>query len=443
MAPSAVSALADLDAPLAAHAFTGSEEPRPTRTTPPSGREDCPNCGARLHGRYCADCGQLDQPLRMPVHRFLVQSFTEFFGVDGRVWQTLRLLLFKPGALTVAYIQGQRRRYLRPLRVYLSSTLLFFFLLSLLDPVGRLEGVLVSRDDFADSLMTAGAYVAYLDEQLAEDEAGAAEQQALVDSLQARLDAERAAFRADSLAGRFANPDSLEAAQNAVEDLADEHQDESDDLADRLSSRGLQRLVWQREQAAAYPPDSTIRPGDLVAAAEIVISDGDNDLDVDMGIAGGWVQRGRAYQRLKSARTTDARVSAGIDVARTAIAKVPIVMFLMLPVFAFLLKLIYVRRGWYYSEHLVFGLHTHALAFLVFSVVTLLSVLGAGAGWIGVLSTVCLVAIPVYFVLAQKRVYRQGWGKTLFKALLLGSLYSFVLLGVGLVLTVLLAFVSG
>ncbi len=431
-----------LDSFIAANALDDSEEPRPIRTSP-SGRADCPNCGATLHGRYCADCGQLDQPLRMPVHRFVTHSFTEFFGLDGRVWQTLRLLLFSPGALTIAYFQGRRRRYLRPLRVYLSSTLLFFFLLSLFDPVGRIEGALTDRDAVVDSSMTAAAFVAYLDEQATEDEAAAAEQRAIVDALQARLDSVRATFRADSLAGRFAGPDSLEDAQDAVADVLDDYEDERGDLDRQLSGRSRRRRAWQREQAAAYPPDSTIRPGDLIAASELALNDGDADIDVNVGFANGLMERGRAYQRLKTARTSDERVQVGLDVARRAIGQIPVVMFLMLPVFALLLKLIYVRRGWYYSEHLVFGLHTHALAFLVFTLVVLLSVLGAGAAWIGVLTTVCLVAIPIYFVLAQKRVYGQGWPKTLFKACLLGSLYSFVLLGFGLVLTVLLAFVAG
>lgn len=379
----------------------------------------------------------------MPVHRFVSQSFTEFFGIDGRVWQTLRLLLFKPGALTAAYLQGRRQQYLRPLRVYLSSTLLFFFLLSLLDPVGRLEGVIVDRGGLVDSSMTAAAYAAYLDEELEEEQAGASRQQAVVDSLRARLDSARAAFQADSLAGLGAAPGALGDRRDVLTDLADTYQDELDELEDRLADLDRRRVVWQREQLAAYPPDSTIRPGDLMAASELVFSDGGIDPNINMGIANGLVQRGRAYQRLKTARTSDEQVRAGIDIARTAIAQIPIVMFLMLPVFALLLKVIYVRRGWYYSEHLVFGLHTHALAFLVFTCVVLLSVLGAGAAWVGVLSAVCFIAIPVYFLLAQKRVYGQGWLKTFAKAWLLGSSYAFVLFGVGLVLTILLAFVAG
>ena len=123
----------------------------------------------------------------------------------------------------------------------------------------------------------------------------------------------------------------------------------------------------------------------------------------------------------------------------------PTVLFLILPVFALLLKLLYVRRGWYYSEHLVFGLHTHAFAFAVFTVIAALASLGGAfkaSGAPGVVAVVLLVSIPLYFLIAQKRVYRQGWGRTVLKAVALGTVYQFAIY-VGLAAVVLLAAALG
>lgn len=418
---------------------TSDDEPHDAASVPPSGDRDCPNCGARLQGRYCSGCGQLDQPLRLPAHRYVTQAVTEFFGIDGRVWPTLGSLLFKPGTLTNAYLQGRRRRYLRPLRVYLSSTLLFFFLLSVLDPVGRVSELVADRDEIADTTMTAGSFAARLDSVLADEAAEEARQQALVDSLRSRADSLRTAFRADSLAGRFSGPEAEGEARDRLGDVVDRAADETDRLGRLGGSLDDRRLVWQREQVAAYPPDSLIRPGDLVMASEIVLGEDENG-DLELGPLSGLVKRGRAYERLKTARTTDDKIEAGLDLARVAIAKIPVVLFLMLPVFALLLKLIYVRRGWYYSEHLVFGLHTHAFAFLVFALVAVLAVVADGREWTGALDVVLLVSIPVYFLIAQKRVYGQGWIKTLVKAALLGATYSVVLTVFGLTLAVVLAF---
>lgn len=430
------------DLPTRQALVTPDEEPHDPEAAPPSGGPDCPNCGTRLRGRYCHDCGQLDQPLRMPVHRFLVQSFTEFFGIDGRVWKTLGVLLFKPGKLTEAYLHGQRRRYLRPLRVYLSSTLLFFFLLSVLDPVGQLRDVIVNAPALSDSTVAAAVYVADLDARIAEEEAETARQRLAVDSLRSRLDSVRVAFRADSLAGRLAGPDSLEAARTRVEDATDEFDVAEARLAGMDDSIEDQRREWRRAQAALYPNDSLIRPSDLTTAAEIVIRDQGDVPNIELGPLEGVFRRGRAYERLKTSRTTEDRIEAGLDLARTAINKVPVVLFLMLPVFAFLLKVTYVRRGWYYSEHLVFGLHTHAFAFLVFSIIAGLAAFSTDQTWTAIGAVALYVAIPVYFLIAQRRVYQQGWIKTIFKSAILGWAYVLVLAVFGLTLTVLLAFLG-
>jgi hypothetical protein len=151
-----------------------------------------------------------------------------------------------------------------------------------------------------------------------------------------------------------------------------------------------------------------------------------------------WMPRSRAVRDLSTARTNDARAVALGNFVRGMIGQLPTVMFLLLPVFALLLKLVYVRRGWFYSEHLVFALHTHAFVFLVFAVAAVLVGFSGGAPWASTAATVLAFGIPVYVFVAQKRVYGQGWGKTAVKTLLLLFLYS-SLFSTGMVLAVLLA----
>lgn len=61
------------------------------------------------------------------------EFFHEFIGhyiaLEGKLWKTLALLLFRPGMLTAEYIAGRRARYVQPLRVYLTFSILFFALL--------------------------------------------------------------------------------------------------------------------------------------------------------------------------------------------------------------------------------------------------------------------------------------------------------------------------
>ena len=168
----------DIDPVLASGVLADDEEPHPGDPTPRSGREACANCGEPVVGAYCAACGQRDEPLRQPVHRFLARSVTEFCGVDGRVWGTLRELLFRPGALTVAYVEGRRRRYLRPLRVYLTSTLLFFVLLALLDPAERLRETISTGTIDPDSTVVVADHLAEVEANIAAAPTEAAAEQA-------------------------------------------------------------------------------------------------------------------------------------------------------------------------------------------------------------------------------------------------------------------------
>ena len=52
-------------------------------------------------------------------------------------------------------------------------------------------------------------------------------------------------------------------------------------------------------------------------------------------------------------------------------SNMPRAMFVLLPFFTLFLKGLYVRRGRYYGEHLVFALHTHAFAFFSFAALAL------------------------------------------------------------------------
>jgi hypothetical protein len=97
----------------------------------------CHNCGAAVSYHYCALCGQ-ETKLHVPSAAEFVHEFVgHYVALEGRLWKTLAYLLFKPGLLTAEYIAGRRVRYVEPLRVYLSMSILFFALLKVVGaPVG-------------------------------------------------------------------------------------------------------------------------------------------------------------------------------------------------------------------------------------------------------------------------------------------------------------------
>lgn len=89
--------------------------------------ESCVNCGGTITGAFCANCGQKrfvesDRRLGHLAHQ-LISSVTD---LDGRVWRTLRALLFQPGLLSREYFNGRRARWLSPVTLFFAASVLYF-----------------------------------------------------------------------------------------------------------------------------------------------------------------------------------------------------------------------------------------------------------------------------------------------------------------------------
>lgn len=89
----------------------------------------CRNCHFTLavpRPVHCGHCGQ-ETDLHPPsVREMLTEYLGHYVALDGPLWRTLWALVCLPGLLTTAYFHGARRRYVLPLRVYLSASFVFF-----------------------------------------------------------------------------------------------------------------------------------------------------------------------------------------------------------------------------------------------------------------------------------------------------------------------------
>lgn len=86
----------------------------------------CLNCGAPLSGPFCAQCGQRAVPPYPTLREYAGDAWEEMSGLDGRFARTLATLFRRPGRLTVDTLEGRRAHYIKPLRLYLSASLLYF-----------------------------------------------------------------------------------------------------------------------------------------------------------------------------------------------------------------------------------------------------------------------------------------------------------------------------
>ncbi|MEJ6001636.1 DUF3667 domain-containing protein [Paucibacter soli] len=138
----------------------------------------------------------------------------------------------------------------------------------------------------------------------------------------------------------------------------------------------------------------------------------------------------RVQRRIKM----DPEATAGLvrELPERFISNLGSAMFVMLPFFAFWLKLVYVDKRRRYTEHLVFALHLHAFWFAM----ALLLVSGVKPLVIG-----AAAAINVYPLIALHRVYRTRWWSTLLRAFVLLVAYTSTL-SIGLAFVLLWAFFS-
>jgi hypothetical protein len=136
-----------------------------------------------------------------------------------------------------------------------------------------------------------------------------------------------------------------------------------------------------------------------------------------------WFTRKLFKQGLKLNGTNDANTKEFIykEFSHLVNKYLSFVMFLMMPVVAFLLVIIYYRLRKYYYEHLIFSVHAHTVLFILMTIgFSLDYFLGLDtSNWI-------LLIGMIYFFIALRNVYRQSWVKTFAKFILLLLMYLFV-----------------
>lgn len=87
----------------------------------------CVSCGNPLQGHYCAHCGEKRiEAHDLTIRHFLVHAFEAFTHADGKIFGTLRALLFRPGQLTADYMVGRRRAFIGPLQLFLICNVIYF-----------------------------------------------------------------------------------------------------------------------------------------------------------------------------------------------------------------------------------------------------------------------------------------------------------------------------
>lgn len=136
-----------------------------------------------------------------------------------------------------------------------------------------------------------------------------------------------------------------------------------------------------------------------------------------------WIE-GRAKEKMGEKGT-----KMGLFIS-TLFSNLPYMMLCCVPLFALVLKVLYMRRRRFYIDHLIYALHIHSF-FYVGVMLIVLATIGliralpdAVSGWI---TAALWITFVVQIFLSIRYVYRQGWFVSIFKFLFGGFVYLIVL----------------
>lgn len=131
-----------------------------------------------------------------------------------------------------------------------------------------------------------------------------------------------------------------------------------------------------------------------------------------------WAKHFIVHQYIKINRQTNATLNNYI------LRQIPIIIFFILPVYAFLLKLLFWRRG-LYIKHLIHSIHIHSFLFFLLSWVWIFSLLIDGFKQFGI--PISMILTTVYIIFSFKKVYKVKKRWALFRLSVINFLYMFAL----------------
>ena len=327
----------------------------------------CENCGAPLTGHYCAQCGQAAVDYRRSFRHVIADVLDSFLNWDSKFFATIALLIFKPWRLTNEFLAGKRVCYVNPLRLYLLASILFFFAVNYGAKDLRFQpGKLGPKD--------------------------------------------RAELEADLKKG-----DLPPAAREQLEALLQESPSPSSSPPSTSPSP-----VTNIPSPPPAPETDKQRQeyGKIGERPFVVFDEAKSTTPFER-----WIEA-RAKEKMGEHGT-----KMGLFIA-TLFSNLPYMMLCCIPLFAFVLKVLYIRRHIFYIDHLIYALHIHTFAY-VGTMLIVLSTIGLNrtapgpiAGWIIAL---LWIAFVVQIFLSIRRVYRQGWFISIFKFFFGGFVYLIVL----------------
>jgi hypothetical protein len=305
----------------------------------------CANCNTVYSGHYCPECGQEALGGAPTAIEFIYEFLTRNVLERGKMPRTLWHLIRYPGGLTVDFLEGRRQRFIRPVRLYIGLSLLYFLMLSLTSKFGTETETANLVAESANNHIAAESHNTGVSKKPEQAKSPPAPQ----------LPGPTPSLKENSIQVNVTGEEDLS-------DFESETRVAMDFLGQTFGERTAQAISAKIQRFEKLPPEERIQA---------------------------------TLQGL--------------------LAQAPKAMFFLMPVFAMLLKLLFIRRHIPYGAHLLFAFHYHAFLFLS-SLLLLLPLYG-------LINFSIILVSCLYLPLALRTTYVIGWSGALWRCMILAMLY--------------------
>jgi hypothetical protein len=381
----------------------------------------CENCKIALKGPFCGQCGQQAESTLKYFWLVIMHLLDDILSFDSRAARTIFPLVTRPGFLTNEYFAGRRVHYVPPLRLYLFISIVFFITLKFF--VTADNSNILNVSDNQTLITKIKGHITLLNEK----KLNVKEQKNLSNDEEIKISNELAKFT--TLLTDMNQDYSVEKNKDlikmtrALANLEFEKIDDEEPLKGRdkeLHSQLMTKIAKIKNGEKVKPLRDSVTFGnnpDGSFTFDFLSDDTNKKLD--------------AFAKELAKKAETAFQSDTTPLVQEAIGKLPQLMFILLPIFALLLKIMFLFSKRLYMEHLTVALHSHSFIFFTVLLVELLDVfsdysettISSLTGTIDFIAAALMIWLPVYLFIMQKRIYKQGYFVTFLKYSFIGIIY--------------------
>ena len=341
--------------------------------------KNCLNCNAQVQGKYCHICGQENIAPKESVWHLVNHFFQDITHFDGKFFCSLRLLITRPGFLPREYMMGRRASYLNPIRFYVFTSALFFLIFFSLYKFDAAKDIVINGDvnKIPISEIRAMDTIKY---------------KKFIDTL-------------------VKNDTSL-------------------------------KFAYDKQQYLKYLDSIAVTAATFKMTPSKYTSRKQYDSALALGKNHKWIERQLVYKQIEINKKYKGNPKAALAaIINNLLHSIPQILFISLPLFALLLKILYSRhKQFYYTNHAIFTIHLFVFVFIallfIFSINKIENI--TGFHWLKYVSGIMIFLIFFYNYKAMRNFYQQRRAKTVLKFILLHFVNFFIVA----ILFVLFSFLS-